>query len=205
MKIKVKKIKFNNIVILNPFEIIVKNNKLNILYGKSGSGKTTILHALILENEFLEECIWNGKSIALNDISKAKDELYQHISYASQDTELLEDLTIIDHIQMYKDLFSFQGDIEEYKTLLDVNNLLDKYPMQLSGGERKRVSILLSVMKDSELVILDEPTASLDEHHTDRVIQLLDQLLKEDKTLLVTTHDEKLIQKADVLYNINNK
>ncbi len=205
MKIKVKKIKFNNIVILNPFEIIVKNNKLNILYGKSGSGKTTILHALILENEFLEECIWNGKSIALNDISKAKDELYQHISYASQDTELLEDLTIIDHIQMYKDLFSFQGDIEEYKTLLDVNNLLDKYPMQLSGGERKRVSILLAVMKASELIILDEPTASLDEHHTDRIIQLIDQLLKEDKTLLVTTHDEKLIQKADVLYHINNK
>ncbi|RGC47130.1 ATP-binding cassette domain-containing protein [Absiella sp. AM29-15] len=205
MKIKVKKIKFNNIVILNPFEIIVKNNKLNILYGKSGSGKTTILHALILENEFLEECIWNGKSIALNDISKAKDELYQHISYASQDTELLEDLTIIDHIQMYKDLFSFQGDIEEYKTLLDVNNLLDKYPMQLSGGERKRVSILLAVMKASELIILDEPTASLDEHHTDRIIQLIDQLLKEDKTLLVTTHDEKLIQKADVLYHIKDR
>ena len=205
IKIKIKEICFNEKIILNASSLNVKKGKLNVLYGKSGSGKTSILHALILENKFLEECIWNGKSIDLNDISKAKDELYQRISYASQDTELLEDLTIIDHIQMYKDLFSFQGDIEEYKTLLDVNNLLDKYPMQLSGGERKRVSILLSVMKDSELVILDEPTASLDEHHTDRVIQLLDQLLKEDKTLLVTTHDEKLIQKADVLYHINNK
>ena len=205
IKIKIKEICFNEKIILNASSLNVKKGKLNVLYGKSGSGKTSILHALILENKFLEECIWNGKSIDLNDISKTKDDLYQHISYASQDTELLEDLTIIDHIQMYKDLFNFQGDIEVYETLLDVNDLLDKYPMQLSGGERKRVSILLAVMKDSELIILDEPTASLDEHHTDRVIQLLDQLLKENKTLLVTTHDEKLIQEADVLYHINNK
>ena len=205
IKIKIKEICFNEKIILKESSLNVKKGKLNVLYGKSGSGKTTILHALILENEFLEECIWNGKSIDLNDISKAKDELYQRISYASQDTELLEDLTIIDHIQMYKELFNYQGDIEAYKTLLDVNDLLEKYPMQLSGGERKRVSILLAAMKDSELIILDEPTASLDEHHTDCVIQLIDQLLKENKTLFVTTHDEKLIQKADVLYHINNK
>ena len=205
IEIKIKEICFHEKIILKESSLHVKKGKLNVLYGKSGSGKTTILHALLLENEFLEECLWNGKSIDLNDISKARDELYQHISYASQDTELLEDLTIIDHIQMYKDLFNFQGDIEEYKTLLDVNDFLEKYPMQISGGERKRVSILLAVMKDSELIILDEPTASLDEHHTDRIIQLIDQLLKEDTTLFVTTHDEKLIQKADVLYHINNK
>ena len=131
IKIKIKEICFHEKIILNASSLNVKKGKLNVLYGKSGSGKTTILHALILENEFLEKCIWNGKSIDLNDISKARDELYQCISYASQDTELLEDLTIIDHIQMYKELFNFQGDIEEYKTLLDVNNLLDKYPCLL--------------------------------------------------------------------------
>ncbi|MFR6215482.1 MAG: ATP-binding cassette domain-containing protein, partial [Coprobacillus cateniformis] len=58
IKIKIKEICFNEKIILNASSLNVKKGKLNVLYGKSGSGKTSILHALILENKFLEECIW---------------------------------------------------------------------------------------------------------------------------------------------------
>lgn len=203
--LKLSEIHFGKNELIGKSMLCIKKGKMNVLYGASGSGKSTMIQSLLLENEFVEEYQLNQEKLDLTNIGKTKELLYQHLSYASQNTELLEDLTIQEHIQMYSEIFLYKGEINQYISFLELDDVLNKYPLQLSGGERKRVCALLVLIKDSELMIFDEPTASLDERHTDLMITLFEQLMSNNKTLFIATHDEKLIKRADVLYHIEDR
>ncbi len=94
---------------------------------------------------------------------------------------------------------------DEWIEMLNIGKILDKYPKQLSGGERTRVSIFLATIKDPDIFILDEPTASLDRENKQIVIEFIKNYAHQGHTVIVATHDNYLIEEADVLYKIENK
>lgn len=204
LELSFKNIQFNGKLIINESELKLKAGKLTILCGPSGSGKSTIIHAVMLQNEFLARCILNQEELDMQNKLRLKQMIYSHISFATQEPEFINDLTVQDHIDMYLELFNFSMDIAYFKRLLDINSLLNKYPMELSGGERKRLGILLAILRNTEILIFDEPNSALDDRHTDCLNLLLQMLLDNNKSLLITTHDEKIMKKADVLYCIDD-
>lgn len=203
LRLEFDNIIFENHLVLEKGVFFAKDGNITVISGESGSGKTTLLKELALYKKFAKAYEALEIDLFALDVNEQRDFLYQHITYVSQDSNLLEDLKIKDHITMYRNLFSNKKEYEEYERLLGINDLINQYPMQLSGGERKRVSLYLAILKDSDILLLDEPTASLDLENLNNVGKILQILKKEGKTVIVSTHDECIVDKADVCYHIN--
>lgn len=172
------------------------NTGLCIIKGESGSGKTSLINCLMMKNNFYE-------SYTYNDREMTKDLIEEKISILTQNQNFIEDLLIIDHIKLIEKIFSFDKK-DEYISRLQLEKLLYKYPNQLSGGEKTRVGLLLKIMKQPEIIILDEPTASLDLYYTEIVLEIIKEYSL-NHLVIVTTHDLVIIDHADILYEIKNK
>ena len=81
---------------------------------------------------------------------------------------------------------------------------MNEYPQQLSGGEKIRVSILLAMLHQPEILVFDEPTASLDKHHTQIIVELLKEYAHQGHIVIIFTHDNFMKNEADVIYQIDN-
>ena len=87
-------------------------------------------------------------------------------------------------------------DIDEYICSLDINRFIDKYPAQLSGGEKNRVSLIFCIIKNTPIIILDEPTAALDSYYTNKVRNIIKKESK-NHLFIISTHDHELYEIAD--------
>lgn len=205
LKFSFQDIKFNDHFVLASHHMEIYPGELTILCGESGSGKTTLLQELTLHQLFTKSYIYKDKDIlSLSDDDK-RDFIFHHIAYVNQDSDLLDDLTIEEHIKMYQTLFPSTNNFEKYQALLGIEQLKQQYPAQLSGGEKKRVALLLAVLEDTDIIILDEPTASLDLENADIIYKFLSELKSLGKIIIISTHDEKIMEAADTRYRIEQK
>lgn len=177
---------------------------LAVITGESGSGKSTLFDALTLNNNWAVDYIIND--ISLPDLSAEEQShiLYQYFSVVGQKSQLIDDLTIQEHMDMVKGLTGKSLNIDDYIDLLDIRSLLNHFPNQLSGGERTRVSLFLSLLKDTYIYIYDEPTSSLDDEYTHVIIDILNELKNKGKIIIVMTHDQMIINQSDIHYHIEN-
>ena len=205
LKFSFQDIKFNNHFILASHNMEIYPGELTILCGESGSGKTTLLQELTLHQVFTKSYIYQDIDILSLSDDEKRDFIFQHMAYVAQEPDLLEDLTIEEHIEMYQTLFSSKNNFEKYQTLLGIEQLKRQYPAQLSVGEKKRVALLLAVLKDTDIIILDEPTASLDLENAEMIYRFLNELKDFGKIIIISTHDENIIKKADTRYKIEHK
>ena len=144
-----------------------------------------------------------------NDINKdnLNDFLFQNVSYIDQEGQFLHNMTIFDHFEFYANLHNITistNSMNEYLQKVNLENIdLKKYPSYLSTGQRKRFLISLALMMNKSIMLLDEPTASLDTKNKEILLDVLKEL---SKTMLIicTSHDNQLIQKADSVYEISN-
>lgn len=207
MYTKIKKIFYGDKRILNNVEIELKKKSLTALIGESGSGKSTIIDSITFENEFLESSIYQDKDYVKATKEEQQAFIFEHMGIVHQQPEFLKDLTIKLHIEMVKELYGIKEDeeIQNWISSLELKALLEKYPDQLSGGEQIRCAILLALIHKPDILILDEPTSSLDEYHRDQVIQVLKEYADQGNIVLYSTHDSHLIEKSDVVYEIKNQ
>lgn len=197
-------ISFNQNNIFCQTEFIAKDDSLTIISGESGSGKSTLLNTLL----FHHDChyFYNDKDISKLDTEQKNLFIQQKMGIVYQLPAFLPSLTIKEHISMFIDLYQLHNLHKAWSDILDLHILLDKYPTQLSGGEKTRVALYLALLKEPEILILDEPTASLDKNYKMKVIQLLKEYCHEyHKTVIVSTHDHFMMDAADYLYCINDK
>lgn len=196
LKLKHVYIDYNQLVL--DISNLAFSKGLNIIQGESGSGKSSLLRCLSLQEDTCQEYIFNGK------IVKNKGRFQkEHISFLNQFPVFVDDMTVSDHIQLMNRVFHFK-ELDDYVQKLDLNKIMDKYPPQLSGGEKTRLGFLLMVMKGSEIFLLDEPTSSLDIDMTNVVIDILKEYAK-NHIVIVATHDQAVIPHADTLYDIKDK
>ena len=194
---------------LQDINLSLAGNKLIGIIGKSGSGKTTLLNIIYgLEkptsgNVYIENI--NINKISNNKLSKIRK---NYFSYINQNTILFENLTVDDNLKIVCNLMNIVETQDEI-----INNYLNKYDIinlkthkinELSGGQKQLIQIITSLIKDSKIILCDEPTANLDAENTRKIIKILKELSKE-KLVLLVSHDIDLINKySDTIIEIKD-
>ena len=199
----------NEIQALKGIDLAVNQGEFVSIIGPSGSGKSTFLTiAGGLQSPTSGNISINGLDFTpLSEKTRSKLR-FKEIGFILQSSNLIPYLTIeeqfllIDKINDEK-LTSKKG-IELLKSL-DILDLKDKHPSDLSGGERQRAAIARALFNEPNLILADEPTASLDTEHAYQVVELLRQEahLKNKATIMVT-HDQRMIKNSDSVYKIED-
>lgn len=189
----------------------VAGGELVALVGPSGSGKTTFLAiagALLSPTE--GQVLLDGRDItALDPAARTKFRL-DKIGFILQSSNLVPFLTVRDQLLLVAKLAGKQGGntpthAEQLLKTLGLGQRLGHYPEQLSGGERQRVAIARALMNNPEVLLADEPTASLDSRRGREVVELLRQEVKaQQKAAILVTHDERMLDLCDRVVHIED-
>ena len=179
------------------------------LVGKSGAGKSTLLSLMAgLDLPTEGEILFEGRTTAGMDLSEYRR---RYASVIYQDFALLPLLTVQENIQYPMALCGVppqeaaQQARELARRVSLPEELLDRYPSRISGGEQQRVAIARSLTLDRRLLLADEPTGNLDSENSDIVIDLLRRLAhEEDRCVIVVTHDLSVMDQADVTYRVRD-
>ena len=199
----------NEIQALKGIDLAVNQGEFVSIIGPSGSGKSTFLTiAGGLQSPTSGNISINGLDFTPLSEKKRSKLRFKEIGFILQSSNLIPYLTIeeqfllIDKINHEK-LTSKKG--IELLTSLDILDLKDKHPSDLSGGERQRAAIARALFNEPNLILADEPTASLDTEHAYQVVELLRQEahLKNKATIMVT-HDQRMIKNSDSIYKIED-
>ena len=196
--------------ILHELSFDVKAGEVTLLVGPSGSGKSTLL-TLIGALRSVEE----GSLQVLGSELRGADEqarmrVRRRIGFIFQSHNLVASLTVLQNVQLLLQLKEpdRQRRIEKASELLDAVGLshrLHHYPDELSGGQRQRVAIARALAPEPELVLADEPTASLDSKSGQDVVELLGNLCRNrGSAVLLVTHDLRLLKDADKIWRIED-
>ena len=189
----------------------VAAGEIVILTGPSGSGKTTLLTLI----GALRACQQGSVKVIDNDLSDASTrdlvKVRRKIGYIFQQDNLLSSLTAAENVQMalaWAGERSHKGLTERIETVLDqvgMSEHMHKKPEQLSGGQKQRIGVARALVHRPRVILADEPTASLDKHSGRDVVQLIQQLAKEEgAAAVVVTHDNRILDIADRILHLED-
>lgn len=198
---------FGDELVFNNVNLKIKTGEVISIIGKSGSGKSTLLKCINrLEN--INDGKIKFKGMDISEISLV--ELRQKIGIVFQDYNLFEHLTVLDNLII--GLIKIKGYSKKdsvHKALnilkkVDLDDKKDKYPDELSGGQKQRVAIARTLLMEPDIILLDEPTSALDKEMKDNVLELINELVDEDMTLIVVSHEDEFIDKvSDRIFSFN--
>ena len=200
---------YGNDLIFSDINLKIKKGDVIALTGKSGCGKSTLLKCINrLEN--INEGKIKFKGIDISKMSVV--ELRQKIGIVFQDYNLFEHLTVLDNLIIGLNKIK-KYSMEESKRMslnilkkVDLIDKRDKYPDELSGGQKQRVAIARTLLMKPDIILLDEPTSALDKDMKDGVLKLIKELVDDDMTLIIVSHEDEFIKKvSDKIYRFNNK
>lgn len=186
---------------------VEKGQSLSIL-GPSGSGKTTLLSILSgLDAPDNGEVVIKGESIHSMNEDKLSQFRSQHVGIVFQNFYLVPYLTALENVELALDAKQIQNRDKAISILnkVGLGNRLDHLPHQLSGGESQRVAIARALVVDPDLLIADEPSGNLDRETGKQVMDLLFELIKENKTtFILVTHDLDLAARCQFTKRLEN-
>lgn len=176
--------KFGKNEVLKGIDLSIKEGGIFAILGPNGSGKTTLIKSI------LGMVIPNSGEIYINGESLKNNYKYrERIDYLPQIANFPGNLKVNELIAMIKDLRNFKGDADqELIKLFKLEPFLNKKLVNLSGGTKQKVNLVLTFMFDSPLIILDEPTSGLDPISHLRLKELIFREKEKGKTILVTSH-----------------
>ncbi len=190
--IKIEKLNksFGDKVLFNNFSYTINDGEFIIFSGKSGCGKTTLLNMIGGIEQFD-----NGKILVDNiDISIRRNlinYLKNKVGFLFQNFALIENKTVEQNLKLVckstKDCVSINEALEK----VGLKNELKTKIYKLSGGEQQRVALARLMVKKCDIILADEPTGSLDKENADKVMEILQQLNNEGKTVLLVTHSSE--------------
>ncbi|RSK19087.1 ABC transporter ATP-binding protein YtrE [Streptococcus oralis] len=191
---------FDGHVVLRDYSYQFCEGKSYALIGESGAGKTTLLNII-----GKLETAQNG-TVEINgiDLRKIKEKTYfkDFVSYLFQNYGLIENRSIKDNLELafIDKKLSRKDKVEQMCEALKKVHLqldLNRKIYSLSGGEAQRVAIAKVMLKDSPIVLADEPTASLDEKNSREIIDLILGLQNEKRIIIIATHDKSVYERLD--------
>ena len=190
----------NEVRAVNDVNIDIKDGEFVAIRGISGSGKTTLLHIIA----GITKPTSGRVEIAEKEITHLSDEertihRREYIGFIFQRLNLIGDMSVEENISL--PLYPLNIPINERK--IKVNELLDRFNIikrkefmvkKLSLGEEQRVAIARALINNPEIILADEPTASLDTNLTQEFLNIIKELKKDGKTILITTHDPAIYE-----------
>tara|TARA_Y100001970_G_scaffold30069_1_gene37296 strand:+ start:956 stop:1621 length:666 start_codon:yes stop_codon:yes gene_type:complete len=187
---------------------IHQNEKLAIV-GKSGSGKTSLLMLMAgLEKPTSGIITYQDQDITTYSEDQLTEYRKKNIGIVFQSFYLIPNYTALENVALSLEI-NFQKDalIQAKEILVDLGleERLNHFPSQLSGGEQQRVAIARAMIKKPELILADEPTGNLDDENTEVITELIFNIAtKYQKSLCLVTHDADLAKRCDRIMTIEN-
>lgn len=200
----------NEKLVVCDFSHLFEREKMYVIKGSSGCGKTTLLTMIsLIQHPDSGEVLFDGKRV---DTLRAKERskvLRNRIGIIFQDSNLLNGLSVEENIVLValcEGLMSKNEARERAHVLLEKLNISDKansFPAELSGGERQRAGIARAIMLNPDVLICDEPISSLDKDNSDIIIRFLDEYChREKKLVIVSCHSDQFDYAADEIISL---
>ena len=187
-------------------EIKIDSGKITLITGESGSGKSTLLFELARLTDYADkEYIYENEKMSDLD----EESFRRKIAFVFQDCRLFNDLSVIQNIEFFSQLGEVEFKKDKMMNLLDELDLnidLNGEVKVLSGGQKQRLLILCCMMKEPEIIFLDEPTVYLDDENRRRMRKIIyDLYYKYHKTVVIASHDLDMLEIADKHYHIESQ
>ena len=156
--------------VLDKINLEFKPGNIYVLKGKSGSGKTTLLNLISgLDSDYTGSIYINDKK--LKNLKKDEITNYRNnIGYMRQECLLYRNLTVLDNLLLIE---NNKDKIIDLCKKFNIDEIINKYPYEISGGERERVSLIRALLNDNKILLLDEPSANLDKDNSENFVKYL--------------------------------
>jgi len=186
---------YSNDIALKNINFEIKKGEFVAIVGESGSGKSTLLSILstLLKPTSGEVYFEDTNFKNIKDIDSFRQ---KNIGFIFQFHYLINYLNVKENIQIANENATTK-EIEELLELLGIKNIIDKYPNEISGGQRQRAAIARALINKPKVIFADEPTGNLDSMNSQNVFEILKKLSNEGTTIIVATHDLNLASKTD--------
>lgn len=187
----------NEVRALAGVDLSIERGEFTAIMGPSGSGKTTFLNIVgCLDSPSSGTVSYDGKSLGAMKEDELSEYRKRHISFIFQSYNLIPVLTVRENVElplvierrMGKD--EIRARAEEVIAAVGLKGLGERYPRELSGGQEQRVAIARALVKDPYIVLADEPTANLDSHTAEEIVDIMREINRsKGATFIFSTHD----------------
>ena len=192
----------NQVQALSNLSFSVEEGEYVAIMGESGSGKTTLLNILAaLDKPTGGEVLLNGKNIVEINEKEISAFRRENLGFVFQDFNLLDNFSLKDNILLPLVLSGvrypeMEKRLHPITKRLGIEELLEKYPYEVSGGQKQRTAVARALISRPQLVLADEPTGALDSKAADELLQLFNAVNQEGQTILMVTHSTKAASHA---------
>ena len=187
--------KFGDKILFDDFNLTIDDGEFVVLSGDSGRGKTTLLNMIGAIEPF------DAGRILVDgiDISNKKNQLFylqQKVGFLFQNFALIDYKTVRQNLQLIKKKSRSETTLEDALQQVGLATKVNQKVYSLSGGEQQRVALARLMMKQCDIIFADEPTGSLDRKNAEHVMNIIQTLNEQGKTIVLVTHDEIIKQYA---------
>ena len=201
----------NGVTALADVSVSISAGEFVFIIGESGSGKSTLLNMLAgLEKPTKGEVIISGEHIEKKNEEELVKFRRDNVGFIFQSFHLLGTMNAVENVALPLSFRGVPKDVRLKKAdkMLDLVNLgkhKKHMPNQMSGGQQQRVGVARALVVDPKIIFADEPTGNLDSHTSEEVMELMQQVVREQKkTLVMVTHDNHLATYADRVFHISD-
>ena len=184
----------------------IKKGTVNVVLGQSGAGKTTVLNLVGgMDSPTKGRIIVDNQEIS--NMSEHELTTYRRnkIGFVFQFYNLVPNLTVLENVQLAKEICNDSLDSREMLIKVGLENRLENFPSQISGGEQQRVSIARALAKNPQILLCDEPTGALDSATGQKVLRLIcDVAYSMWKTVIIVTHNAAIANMADTVIHMKD-
>ena len=196
----------SKILVLKDINLEISRSKFVVICGPSGSGKTTLLNIIGgIDRPTKGKIIVAEKDLTVQDEDFLSDFRCNNVGFVFQAYNLVSTLTVAENIAFPMEWKQtpekeVEKRVEELLKTVGLEHRANHFPSQLSGGEQQRVAFARALANDPELILADEPTGNLDIKNAQKIIQVLQFLKSQGKTIIVSTHDLQIRELADQVF-----
>ena len=192
----------NRVQALSNVSFSVEQGEYVAIMGESGSGKTTLLNILAaLDRPTKGEVVLDGKPLTKIKEREISAFRRDNLGFVFQDFNLLDTFSLKDNIflplvLLGKRYGEMQARLTPIAGMLGITELLEKYPYEVSGGQKQRAAVARAIITNPKLILADEPTGSLDSKATDSLLKIFSDINTQGQTILMVTHSIKAASHA---------
>ena len=194
----------NKVIANDAISFDINEGEFVVILGPSGAGKSTLLNIIGGMDSASEGSInvFGKEIVGLNE-----DELTKYrredIGFVFQFYNLIPNLTVLENVELAEQIVKQPKDAIEISKLVGLENRLNNFPSQISGGEQQRVAIARAIAKNPKLLLCDEPTGALDYKTGKNILNILKKYsVDEKKTVIIITHNSSIAEAADTVIEI---
>ena len=194
----------NKVIANDAISFDINEGEFVVILGPSGAGKSTLLNIMGgMDNASKGSINVLGKEI----VGLSEDELTKYrredIGFVFQFYNLIPNLTVLENVELAEQIVKQPKDAIEILKLVGLENRLNNFPSQISGGEQQRVAIARAIAKNPKLLLCDEPTGALDYKTGKNILNILKNYsVDEKKTVIIITHNSSIAEAADKVIEI---